>query len=238
MQDLAKRLGAMSREDLATSINTLKWFHQIDFGEGLISPGIAPIDVLRKQAAVYFQHGLAGKSVLDIGCWDGFYSFEAKKYGASRVLATDHFAWSDECWGKRRCIELARAHIAPDVEIMDIDIPDLSIERVGAFDTVLLLGVFYHLKNPFATLEQIAPLASECLIVETHLDAMDYSRPAMVFYPGNELGGDYTNWWGPNRACVEAMLLGVGFSRVRFTLNPVSASRGIFHAYRGITSPH
>ena len=40
------------------------------------------------------------------------------------------------------------------------------------------------------------------------------SRPAMAFYPFNELGQDQTNWCGPNPACVVAMLKTVGFKRI------------------------
>jgi tRNA (mo5U34)-methyltransferase len=32
--------------------------------------------------------------VLDIGAWDGYYTFLAEKAGASRVVALDHYAWS------------------------------------------------------------------------------------------------------------------------------------------------
>jgi len=54
----------------------------------------------------------------------------------------------------------------------------------------------------------------------------------MIFYPGREQDGDPTNWWGPNPACVEAMLRDVGFAGVRFTRNPAARKRGIFHAVR------
>jgi hypothetical protein len=68
---------------------------------------------------------------------------------------------------------------------------------------MLFAGVLYHLRHPLFELERVAKLVSSELIVEMHLDAMDYDRPAMVFYPGAELNSDDTNWWGPNRACVE-----------------------------------
>ena len=133
--------------------------------------------------------------------------------------------------------ELARSHLAPSVEVMDIDIADLTPERVGRFDIALFAGVLYHLRHPLITLEQIARLA-DMLIVETWLDARDQERPMMVFYPGSELANDHTNWWGPNRACVEAMLRDVGFPGVAFTPHPVYPERGIFHAYHStITSP-
>ena len=36
---------------------------------------------------------VSGRSVLDIGAWDGKFSFLAEKAGASRVVALDHYAW-------------------------------------------------------------------------------------------------------------------------------------------------
>ncbi|MDG4880378.1 DUF1698 domain-containing protein [Mesorhizobium sp. WSM4884] len=220
------------KEDLQRRVNELPWHHQIDFGEGVLSPGNTPIGVLRNQADVYFDGIIHGKTFLDIGAWDGFNSFEAHRRGASRVLATDHFAWSEQCWGDRRAFDLARSRIAPEVEVMDIDIPEMNHETVGRFDVVLFAGVFYHLRHPFAVLEQISDLAKEWLIVETHLDALDYDRPSMVFYPTNELANDNTNWWGPNPACVIAMLKDVGFTTVEYVVHPNHPNRGIFRAKR------
>jgi tRNA (mo5U34)-methyltransferase len=55
----------------------------------------------------------------------------------------------------------------------------------------------------------------------------------MVFYPGSELANDPGNWWGPNPACVLAMLRDVGFSEVQYMPHPiVGRTRGIFHATR------
>jgi len=216
-------------DDLSRRVHELPWHHQIDFGNGIISPGNTKIPVLNAQANVYFKHGVLGKTVLDVGCWDGFNSFEAKKRGAARVLATDHFAWSNQCWGKRESFELARSNISPEVEVLDIDLPELNPDRVGQFDLVLFAGVFYHLRHPLLVLERIASLATECLIVETHLDALDEQRPAMIFYPGGELANDPTNWWGPNPKCVEAMMRDVGCSRVEYTQHPTEPNRGIFH---------
>lgn len=77
---------------------------------------------------------------------------------------------------------------------MVIDVMDLAPETVRTFDIVLFAGVLYHLRNPFLAIELVARLAKETLIVETHLDAIDVSRPAMIFYPGRELNNDPTNW--------------------------------------------
>lgn len=217
---------------LRARIDALPWHHQLDFGNGLLTPGNTKIEVLRAQAAIYFDRPLEGQSVLDIGCWDGFNSFEAYRRGAARVLATDHFAWSEKCWGKREAFDLAREYLAPSVEVMDIDLPELTAERVGVFDIVLFLGVLYHLRHPLAALEAVSKLVRSTLIIETHLDALDIGRPAMIFYPGAELANDPTNWWGPNIKCVTAMLGDVGFSNVTHTRHPFYATRGIFHARR------
>ena len=219
-------------QDLQQEVNGLRWFHQIDFGNGILSPGATKIDLLRALADIYFRYDIAGKSFLDVGCWDGFNSFEAYKRGASNVLATDHFAWREPCWGDRRAFELGRACLAPDIKVMDIDLPDLTPASVGQFDVVLFAGVLYHLRNPLWGLETVGRLTNSLLIVETEMDAVDYPRPLMVFYPGIELGGDPTNWWGPNRQCVEAMLRDVGFRHIEFTPHPLIPSRGIFHAAR------
>jgi tRNA (mo5U34)-methyltransferase len=149
-----------------------------------------------------------------------------------RAFWQPNFMWNYDprC---RETFEIARARVAPDVEDKIIDVLDLSTESVGRFDVVLFSGVFYHLRHPFLALEQIAGLTIETLVVETHLDALDVSRPAMIFYAGSELNEDNSNWWGPNPECVNAMLHAVGFAHVDFCPNPNHPiNRGIFHASR------
>ena len=107
----------------------------------------------------------------------------------------------------------------------------LTPERVGTFDVVLFLGVFYHLLDPIAALTQIAALAREVLIVETHTDALETRRPAMIMYPGAELDGDESNWWGPNPACMVALLKQCGFAKVDAAWTEVGY-RTIYHAWR------
>jgi hypothetical protein len=76
------------------------------------------------------------------------------------------------------------------------------------------------------------------VILETEIDAEDYPLPAAVFYPGNSLNNDASNFWGPNLACVEAMLREVGFRKVErvCTFNMVRRGnrpfhRAVFHAF-------
>ena len=61
------------------------WCHSIDLGMGVVTPGIKTPAALRKELASLRLPNLRGKSVLDVGAWDGFYSFTAERLGASRV---------------------------------------------------------------------------------------------------------------------------------------------------------
>ena len=70
------------------------WFHSIDLGDGLITPGQKSHPQLLEELDNMQLPQLSGKTVLDIGAWDGFFSFEAEKMGARRVLSLDHYIWS------------------------------------------------------------------------------------------------------------------------------------------------
>jgi tRNA (mo5U34)-methyltransferase len=164
---------------------------------------------------------LTGKSVLDIGCNAGFYSFEMKRRGAARVLGIDH---------DRRYLEqaeFARDRLGLDVEFRQLEVYD--VDRLDErFDLVLFMGVFYHLRHPLYALEKVAGLVRERLIFQTMergesttiLLADDYpiterdlfydQRFPRMYFVEKAFAGDQTNWWVPNRAASEAMLRSVG----------------------------
>ncbi|MHC4127538.1 MAG: DUF1698 domain-containing protein [Planctomycetota bacterium] len=199
--------------DLRRGVEKIQWYHRIDLGDGIVTPGVDPSP--QKLQRLRLPADLGGKTVLDVGAWDGFFSFEAERRGASRVLATDSYAWSGVDWGTKQGFELARTRLGSRVEDMDIDVLDLSPQRVGVFDVTLFLGVLYHLRHPMLALEKVAGVTGELLILETAVDMVHVHRPCLAFYPGAELKGDPTNWFGPNPAAVEAMLRSVGFPNVK-----------------------
>jgi tRNA (mo5U34)-methyltransferase len=219
----------VSTPTLQQQISAIKWFHSIELAPGVVTPGAA--GSTRDQLAVMkIPADLSGRTVLDIGAWDGFFSFEAERRGASRVLAADSFAWSGESWGSKAGFELARDALVSKVEDVEIDVMDLAPERIGTFDLVLFLGVLYHMRHPLLALERVAGVTGNQLIVETQVDLTWTRRPAMAFYPGLELGWDPTNWWGPNPEAVKAMLHVVGFRRVEI-VTPDSAA---YRVARGV----
>ncbi len=213
--------------DLERKIKEIDWFHRIDLGNGVITPG--KDDSLFKLSRLALPDDLSGKSVLDIGAWDGFFSFEAERRGAGRVLAVDSYSWSGKGWGSKEGFKLARNILKSKVEDRDLAVHDLSTDNVGIFDLVLFLGVFYHLRNPFEALEHVASVTKDRLILETYVDNLNNRRPSMVFYPDNNTNADPTSWWGPNVKCVEAMLKSVGFNKTKVIS---------FKKHRGFPSPH
>jgi tRNA (mo5U34)-methyltransferase len=198
---------------LVNDLSSIRWFHTIDLGSAGVTPGAdnSPQRLTRMR----FPASLEGKTVLDVGAWDGFYSFESERRGAARVLATDSFAWDGRNWSDKRGFELAHRILGSKVESKLVDPLDLSPETVGGtFDVVLMLGVLYHMKHPLLALERVASVTRELLILETEVDNMLVPWPSLAFYPSTELAGDPSNWFGPNAAAVIGMLRAVGFTRV------------------------
>lgn len=186
------------------------WYHTLDLGHGVVTPGVCG-DMSEQLKRIALPENLIGKTVLDIGAWDGFYSFECERRGAKRVVACDQFAWRQPGLGAKQGFELARRALGSSVEDIELDVFEISPETVGTFDIVLFLGVLYHLRDPFGGLSHAASVTGDLLIVETHVDLLDLERPAMAFYPGAELNGDSTNWFGPNVPAVLSMLRDLGF---------------------------
>jgi len=230
---------------LRAKADSLRWYQTIDLGQGVVTHGID--NSPERLAFIHLPSDLSGRSVLDVGAWDGFCSFEAERRHAARVVATDHYAWHGTGWATgqgKAGFQLARAALNSRVEDLDLDVLDLSPERVGTFDVVLFLGVLYHLPNPLLALERVASVTRGLLIVETVVNMIGLGRPAAAFYPERELNNDPTNWWGPNHAAVQGMLRGVGFPRVDVLTPERSAGfraaravkhwqdRAVFHAYK------
>jgi tRNA (mo5U34)-methyltransferase len=198
----------------------IHWVHRIELPDGTVTPGDWNTGKYMKRLRL--PASLTGKTVLDVGTWDGLYAFEAEKRDARRVLATDHYCWSGPGWGTRAGFDLAHRLLGSKVEAKDIDIPDISPQTVGLFDVVLFLGVLYHLPEPFLALERVASVTKELLILETMVDLTFMRQPALSFQRGRSQPvslyrhwrWDDGTWFVPNEGAVVTMLEQVGFRKV------------------------
>ncbi len=217
----------MNREQIAREVEKLgPWFHNMDLGGVQTAPTHFLGDYPRMKFA-RFEHAipkdLRGKTVLDIGCNAGFYSIEMKRRGAERVVGID----SSETY-----LEQARfvsRVTGLDVELRNLDVYDVA--RLGEkFDLVLFMGVLYHLRHPLLALDMVREHvvkgtmlfqsmqrgSREVLELEedypfSERDVFDEPGYPKMHFVEKNYSQDDTNWWIPNRACVEAMLRSAGF---------------------------
>lgn len=205
--------GASDLAALRAEVESRTWFHSIDLGNGIVTPGQK--DTPTEAAVMQIPADLTGKTVLDIGAYDGFYSFEAERRGAARVVAADHWTWNWPGSDARRNFDLAREVLGSRVEAVDVPVEELSPDRVGGtFDVVLFLGVLYHAPDPLGYLKRVRSVTKGFAIVETVVDLLDVGVPAAAYYPGASLNNDGSNHFGPNPACIDGMLKDAGFSQV------------------------
>ena len=190
-----------------TAMEAGSWWHSIDLGHGQVTPGAHGLEELSGIYARFnLPDDLSGKRFLDVGCWDGFCSFEAERHGAE-VVAVD-------CWRPENFF-IARRALQSKVEFREMSVYELSREALGSFDVVLFHGVLYHLRHPLLGLECVCEVTDELAIIESHVvdNLIDLPRPVMEFYELDELGGQPDNWWGPNSECLVRMARAAGFAR-------------------------
>jgi len=222
----------LSDAELLTRMQSFHWWHSIALRPGLTTfGGKTELILAQEEEALLSPFNLQGRSVIDVGAWNGHFSFAAKRRGAARVLATDSYIWTHPVWRGREAFDLARAELGLDIEAALVDPPAIT-EALGQFDVVLFLGVFYHLYDPIDALARLRGITRQLLLVETHMDLADEARPGMVFYPGATLNQDATNWWGPNPAVMLHLLLQMGFTRIFYRDHPtLGRARGIYAAF-------
>jgi tRNA (mo5U34)-methyltransferase len=192
------------------------WFQRIEVMPGVFSPGWS--DPQTEKLPYYgLPEDLTGKRVLDIGCAEGFFSFEAEQRGAKEVIAIDSFPDSV------RRFNIVRSARQSNASAYLTNVYDLDKKKFGTFDLVLFYGVFYHLKHPQLALEKIRDVCSGQLLFQTHV----YEEPALTgvpwakYHPYGIMSGrenenyDPTVFWLFNAACCVAMLEHVGFEDIR-----------------------
>jgi len=208
-------------------------YHKYEIAPGLFTPGkFVEVDPKRCLDELGVPGNLTGLRALDIGAWDGPFTFEMERRGA-QVTALD--------------IQ------DPDVTVFNIvkeiknssatyvrgSVYDALPETLGTYDVVLFVGVYYHLKNPVMAIQRIRRLLSdtgtlfiegastteylaEYLIsslglphstVQSVREIVD-RLPISCFDYEHKIYPHWSNWWFPTTRCLEVMLLDSGFRNV------------------------
>ena len=204
------------------------WYHRIALPGGVVTPGWAPISAEKYG----IPERLDGLRVLDIGAWDGYWTFEALRRGAREVVAIDDFSDHLDFGVRRRAWETfdlcrdAFGYGDDRVTRREMSVYDISPETLGTFDTVFFFGTLYHLRHPLLALDKIAGVCTGEVYVETAIiddfspyrgemgDGYDGNQMVLEFYPDAQFADNATNWWAPTLMCLLHMVRVAGFTDV------------------------
>ena len=184
----------MNARELREAADAIDWYHSIDLGDGVVTKGSStPETLVRARELPDFS----GRTVLDIGTWDGYYAFLAERRGATRVVALDHYVWGldwaarDRYWQEcmdngvvpdhgrdledffdadlpgRRGFDFAHQVLESRVEPVVADFATTDIDGLGTFDIVLYLGVLYHMMEPLTCLQRLRAVTRQVAVIET-----------------------------------------------------------------------
>jgi tRNA (mo5U34)-methyltransferase len=226
---------------------TPDWFHCFDFGDGIKSPGRDPSP--KKLYHLCLPPRLDGLSVLDIGAYEGYFSFHCEQRGAKRVVASDRFVWEWPGGSAKRNFDAVKKALTSQVEPVVSYVEDLStVLQSQTFDIVLFLGVLYHTPGMMQYLDSVYQMTKTLCILETFMDMLDQEKASASIYADCELNSDNSNWWGPNLRATTTMLRRAGFREVQFMNfwdvntrdqvegrpwdGPIKTGRAVLHAYK------
>lgn len=234
----------VSEEEFRAQCGQQAIWHSVDLGNLFIEGSRKNSSVLATESRLIDWPDLRGKSVLDVGAFGGWYSFEAERRGAASVTAIDYYSWcydwpkinkwvqSERAAGRvpdtynppawtidevgqpgRRAFDITKDILGSNVTPILTHVEDFDSEP---FDLVLYLGVLYHTRHPFYSLNKVASLTDDQLIIETlgvHLPSHE-ERPLWEFFNSDQVNTDKSTWWAPNEAGLRDVLSACGFARV------------------------
>lgn len=214
-------------EELTRLMGRTSWYHKWEILPGIWTPGlfeIAPHEILDR--LLLTPERLCGKTVLDIGAFDGALSLALHARGA-KVTAFD--IQNPDNTG----FNIARGILQYDVPYVQGSVMELEQHFDTKFDIIFFFGVYYHLKNPIDALNQIRRVLSddgvlfvegECLLNQVMTidnappdinpqSLANSNIPLALSCPGEFKGS--TNWFVPNRAGLDSWLNASGFSELK-----------------------
>jgi len=187
------------------------FYHSFELPDGTRIEGMNALENLRARLGSFpIPDDLAGRTVLDIGPWDGFFTFAMEQRGAA-VTAIDYVDLDS--------FRLLAEQFESKVRYLRMEVYELDPKQVGRFDYVLFLGVLYHLKHPQLALEKICAVTGEMCVVDTFVSNAPQwvageraAFPSMELYEHDELAGQLDNWCGPTVEAVQLMVRVAGFA--------------------------
>lgn len=172
-------------------LEKVTWYHKMKFG-GYTTDNYR--ETFQEQKTKILSKSFKDKTVLDIGCANGYYGFLAEDMKASKVLMTDN--------ENRYQVNLALKYYDTKVKYKVLDVYDLDKLDIQ-FDVILFLGLFFHIAHPLYALEIIYKRLKPGgkLWLETMTKNLEDKRFCMT----PKLEAEYP-WWDCTLNCIYRML--------------------------------
>lgn len=179
------------------------WFHTFALAPELYTPGFARDHRYRTPALE--PERLAGRRVLDVGTFDGYYAFLAEARGASRVVGVDNEQYVEWIRG-RFGVDLAPGegfrtiHRLLDSSVAYERMDAIEVGALGErFDVVFCFGMLHRVSDPVGMLQALADVLDPGgeILVETYGSRRGSDAPVLdVHGPGDVYAGDDYVYWG------------------------------------------
>jgi SAM-dependent methyltransferase len=195
------------------------WFHTFSLNGDVYTPGVARDHRYRLP---FLPNELTGRSVLDVGTFDGFYAFLAEARGARRVVAVDNEQYKD--WVRARWgVELEGGEgfraigelLDSKVEYRRIDA--FALDELGErFDFILCFGILHRVDNPLGLLSVLRRCLEPAgeLLLETYGvgdPRLNTGAAIHVCEPGEVYARDDYVYWGFTGASLDRLARHAGF---------------------------
>jgi hypothetical protein len=237
IKEFQEKTRAMGYQDL----ENYYWYHTVDLGNGLITPG--DYDYRTVLAQFKFPADMTGMSVLDVGSATGFFAFEFEKRGANvtsvelpSIADWDMPSDEDREQTLKELMAVHKANSVEDLHWLHLEGPfqfcrkllnsnvrrfhssiyELSLEKLGCkpFDLVFAGDILLHTFSPLKALVSLAPLCKGTLVLTQNSLDLQYDDPVMVYMGGSDRTADSRSWWSASRMCSEQILKRLGFKTV------------------------
>lgn len=191
------------------------WHFPFRFGN-VVTPAEEPQEYLDWKSSI-IPIDLSGKTVLEVGAHEGYFSMVAEQRGAKRIVSTDDKRMLPPDIDKR--ISIVHDILDLKSEYVTLSVYDLdNLNEV--FDIVIYFDVYYHLEDPILAFRKIFAKVRHTLlfcgyIIDDHFIQSDLNKPLMYMFEPFELNpNDSTNVWGATTSCLVRMMKLVGFKTV------------------------
>jgi 2-polyprenyl-3-methyl-5-hydroxy-6-metoxy-1,4-benzoquinol methylase len=217
--------GTRAMKTVEEAFREYEFYHCIELAPGVVTPGWKDVIPLQRPVSEAIKSlDLTGKKVIDIGCRDGLFSFEAEQRGASTIFGIDNDL-------SRPAVEFLIPYLHSSVRIEQMNVYDLQVSPDERYDVAIFAGVLYHLRFPFYGLKRVADAVKPggFMILETALLLSHHRYPFLYCPRPEDSPYEPTSVTFFNHLALVAAIESVGFTEATCTSVIAGVNDGTVH---------